>query len=358
MTTLPSPIRTARALLPVATLLALLVSLASCVSYRKFEDTLAARDRLASRVDAQADSLRRLEADRASTSSAKLSVEERNRLLSDELASLRSQYQQLDRANEDLLRRYDRVLAQNEAELTASSSELTRLRGDLSAKELTLAQQERELNAVSKRLDEREADLNRRIAELESDLTRTQGAVAARENELNAKTSEVNQLRAALVEKDLRLNALRDRMRAALTGFSDSDLTVEQRGGRVYVSLSQNLLFASGSKTVGVDGKRALRQLAAALRDNQDVGITVEGHTDTDGTPALNWDLSTGRATTVAQELIAGGVSAQRITAAGRGQYQPVADNTSAAGKARNRRTEIILTPRLGELYELVVGQP
>lgn len=330
--------------------------LTSCVSYRKYEDSLFQQERLSARVNLQADSLDRLEAIRMATTSSKLSLEEQNRLMDQELTSLRRQYTQLERANTDLLARYDRVLAQNQAEIAASSSTLEKLRQELSQKELTLARQESALNELSATLNQKEADLNTRIAELSSDLSSTRRKVALSENELNEKTSEVNQLRAALAAKDAKLNGLRERMQQALTGFSASDLRVEQRGGKVYVSLSQNLLFASGSKTLNSNGTDALGQVAAALRQQPDINITVEGHTDTDGSAALNWNLSTARATTVAQSLIAGGVNPTQVIAAGRGQFQPVADNSTAEGKAQNRRTEIILTPQLGELYELITG--
>lgn len=341
---------------PALLIAACIFTSASCVSYRKYEETLLERDVLSARVNVQADSLSRYVTESQRANESNLSLGERNRLLREELASARTQYTTLERANTDLLARYDRVLAQNQAELTASSTELTRLRSELNQQELALKQKEAELNGVSKQLDAREADLNRRIAVLESDLTSTRSAVAARESEINAKSSEINALRNALAAKDAKINAIRDRVRGALTGFSASDLSVEERGGKVYVSLSQNLLFASGSKAIGAEGKQALRQVAQVLSTSPDIAITVEGHTDTDGTPALNWDLSTARATTVAKELISGGVQPARITAAGKGQYQPVADNGSADGRARNRRTEIVITPRLGELYELVVG--
>ena len=338
------------------TSITLLATLASCVSYRKYEDTLLDRDRLYARVNLQSDSLTRFQDQTRRANESTLSLEERNRLLKDELASARSQYTTLERANTDLLTRYDRVLAQNQAELTASSSEQLRLRSELNQQELALKQKEAELNEVSKQLDQREQDLNRRIATLESDLNSTRTVVAARESELNAKSSEINALRNALAAKDAKLAALRDRVRGALTSFSASDLSVQERAGKIYVSLSQNLLFASGSKQVGQAGREALAQVAKVIAASPDIAITVEGHTDTDGSPSMNWALSTARATSVAQHLIDGGVDPQRLTAAGRGQYQPLADNGSAEGKARNRRTEIILTPQLGELYELVVG--
>jgi chemotaxis protein MotB len=113
-------------------------------------------------------------------------------------------------------------------------------------------------------------------------------------------------------------------------------------------------LFASGSKTINTQGRQAIKQLAGVLNVNPDINITVEGHTDTDGEAAFNWDLSVGRATTIVKELTTNGVAPERVIAAGRGEYFPVAPNTTAQGKAQNRRTEIILTPKLDVLYDLL----
>jgi len=337
-------------------LLLLAATTTHCVSYRKYEDSKAQADRYKAQTKLQADSLSRLSRDQSLLVTNRSTLEERNRLLSEELTSIKAQYAQLERANTDLLMRYDRVLAQNQAELNASSSELTQLRSRLNQRELDLGKKEAELNTLSNELSTRETELNRRISGLESDLSSTREKVAMSENELTKASSEINQLRSALAAKDAKINALRNRVRAALTGFSASDLSVEERGGRVYVSMSQNLLFSSGSSTLNSGGTGALRQVADVLKSTEGVAVTVEGHTDTDGSPAMNWDLSTARATTVAKQLISNGVAPGQITAAGRGQYAPVASNASADSKARNRRTEIILTPELGELYKLVVG--
>jgi len=120
------------------------------------------------------------------------------------------------------------------------------------------------------------------------------------------------------------------------------------------VSMSQQLLFRSGSNKLDREGRRAIRQLAQVLRNNQDIDIIVEGHTDTDGETGENWDLSVLRATTVVKELTDNGVDPRRLTASGRAFYEPVASNNSASGKAQNRRTEIIITPKLEELMDLV----
>jgi len=140
----------------------------------------------------------------------------------------------------------------------------------------------------------------------------------------------------------------------ALTGFQASDLSVAERDGKIYVSLSQDLLFASGSDQIDVKGKDAISKLAGALKGNKDFLINVEGHTDAQGSVDKNWDLSVRRATSVVKILTGAGLDPKVITASGRALYDPLSENESAEGRAKNRRTEIILAPRLNELYQLV----
>jgi chemotaxis protein MotB len=118
--------------------------------------------------------------------------------------------------------------------------------------------------------------------------------------------------------------------------------------------MSQNLLFSSGSEDIDWRGKQALMQVAEALKTNTDFEVVVEGHTDSDGTAARNWDLSVLRATSIVKELTKYGVEPARIVAAGRGFYAPVAPNNTQQGKALNRRSEIILTPKLDDLYRII----
>jgi len=150
------------------------------------------------------------------------------------------------------------------------------------------------------------------------------------------------------------LTGLRSKVNQALLGFTDADLSVSERNGKIYVSLSQNLLFATNSDNIDWKGKKAIRSLADVLKQNPDINITVEGHTDPDGSPAKNWDLSVRRATAVVKILTETNVNAERITASGRSFYYPIASNATAAGKAKNRRTEIILSPRLDQLYKII----
>jgi len=150
------------------------------------------------------------------------------------------------------------------------------------------------------------------------------------------------------------LQSLKNGLNNALRGFSASDLTVVERNGKIYVSMSQNLLFASGSKIIDKRGKDALAKLSEVLVTTPDIDILVEGHTDTDGTADFNWDLSVARGTAVVKELTSHGVDPKRLTAAGRSFFIPVASNDTEDGKAKNRRTEIILSPKLDQLYKLL----
>lgn len=204
---------------------------------------------------------------------------------------------------------------------------------------------------------------------------------------LNSSTSKTEQLNAALRNKQLELerkeNLLKDKERAmadmqaklqrqdsisqalnqlvknALLGFASDELTVEQRGGKVYVSMSDKLLFKSGSAGVETKGQDALKKLGEVLARQHDIDILIEGHTDNVPIKTSlykdNWDLSVARATSIVRLLSdQHKITPTRLTASGKGEYFPVASNDTAEGKARNRRTEIILSPKLDDLFKLI----
>ncbi len=296
--------------------------LTSCVTARKYEDMEAWKNRVQKEyTEAKAS----LDACRAESAQLKERLGEVDRKVTQQttdLAEARQRYDDLDRTNRDLMTRYDRMLSQNQQMLESSSSDKQQLTSQLLLKEQELTRRERELQTL--------------------------------QNDLALRSQRVDELEAAIREKDAKTKAIQDVVKNALLGFSAADLSVTERNGKVYVSLSQNLLFPSGSKVINAAGKDAIGKLARVLKDNGDIAITVEGHTDTDGDAAFNWDLSVGRATSVVKVLTAAGLDPKRITAAGRGQYFPIAPNTTSEGKAQNRRTEIILTPRLDVLYQLI----
>ena len=153
---------------------------------------------------------------------------------------------------------------------------------------------------------------------------------------------------------------LKNAISRALTDFEGKGLTVEQRDGKVYVSMENKLLFSSGSWAVGTEGRKAVQQLGSVLGDNPDIAVLIEGHTDNvpyQGNAQLsgNWDLSTKRATAIVNILRENAsITPGNLTAAGRGEFAPIASNITAEGKAKNRRIEVILTPKLDELSRLL----
>jgi chemotaxis protein MotB len=176
---------------------------------------------------------------------------------------------------------------------------------------------------------------------------------------LKQKETRVNELQAVLNSKDSAVNALKNSLTKALLGYKDQGLSIAVKNGKVYVSMDEKLLFASGSIVVDKKGKEALLEFAKAINSQVDVGIMIEGHTDNvpikAGQIKDNWDLSVLRATSIVRFLTEDGkIDPTRIIASGRGEFLPVAENKSAENRAKNRRTEIILTPKLNELFEIL----
>jgi chemotaxis protein MotB len=206
-----------------------------------------------------------------------------------------------------------------------------------------------ELNASRDNLQRREAEVAEKQRELERLLA-----------EFREKEARVNELQGILDKKESELRTLRDRIMAALTGFTDKGLTVYTKDGKVYVSMDERLLFASGSWQVNAEGQNAIREVAKVLAQNTDINIMVEGHTDNvpfrgRGDARDNLDLSVMRATAITRVLLENrGVSPSRVTSAGRGEWMPIAPNDTPENRARNRRSEIILTPNMSDLMNLI----
>ncbi len=174
------------------------------------------------------------------------------------------------------------------------------------------------------------------------------------------KTLKINEINNILRKREARMNALKQSLADALVGFADKGLSVSVKDGKVYVSLSNKLLFASGSTAIDKNGKDALLGLASVLNTKPDINVLVEGHTDNQAVRqnprfADNWDLSVLRATEVVRFLTDnGGVDPRRITASGHSEFSPVRIGDDPDSRAANRRTEIILTPKLDELLEII----
>jgi len=262
-----------------------------------------------------------------------------------ELEQLSVANRSLEQSYQELLERYNKLVEQSENVLSTSSYEKLGLQEQLSAQQSELDRRARELAVMEYELNQREARLNA----MEYDYNNMEGNLAER-------NQRIMELEAMLASNESTIQLLRNSIDDALVDFDAGDLTVEERNGKLYVSLSQELLFRSGSDNIDTKGRRAIQRLAAVLKQNPEIDVMVEGHTDNVGSAATNWDLSVQRATSVVKVLTGAGVDPERITAAGRGFYDPVATNSTAAGRAKNRRTEIILSPNLDRLYQLMEG--
>lgn len=177
--------------------------------------------------------------------------------------------------------------------------------------------------------------------------------------ELNARQATIQELEAMIETQNQKVQNLLNSVQDALMGFGNEELTVRQKDGKVYVAMSDKLLFESGSAKVDKRGKEALAKLAEVLNKQTDIDVFIEGHTDTKPINTVqfkdNWDLSVIRATSVVRILTKDyKVNPLQIQPTGRGQYMPVADNATAEGRSLNRRTEIIMAPKLDKLMQLL----
>lgn len=308
--------------------LALLILVSSCVSSKKYGE-LESRNADLQRKNRSVND----ELDGFKASNEKMEKEltglktdfeslttERNQLL-EKLTALQKNYESLEKS-------YD-ALEQNSSAAIAENS-----------------RQNRELLA---QLDEKEASLiqeKNRLEKLQKDLA--------------MRSQRIDELESVIAAKDAKMNALKNAVSNALTNFEGKGLSVEQRDGKVYVSMENKLLFSSGSWAVNSEGRKAVQQLGSVLAQNPDIAVLIEGHTDNvpyggSGQLQDNWDLSTKRATSIVQILRENtNIDPQSLTAAGKGEFAPVASNDTEAGKAKNRRIEVILTPKLDEITRVL----
>lgn len=283
-------------------------------------------------------------------------LKKENRELSDEKATLSRSLANAHNELATLQRNYDNLLATRDRlqdELNTTRSSLDNLQASYEALEKNSssaleqnAQRNRELLAQLEAKEQALAAENARLEALRKDMESRSQRIAELENIISAKDAAMNRLKNAISE--------------ALTNFEGKGLTVEQRDGKVYVSMENKLLFESGSWAVGKTGKEAINQLGTVLAQNPDIAVLIEGHTDNvpytgSGQLSGNWDLSTKRATAIVEILMQNpSINPENLTAAGRGEFAPLASNATADGKAKNRRIEIILTPKLDEISKLL----
>jgi chemotaxis protein MotB len=285
-------------------------------------------------------------------------LKKENRFLTDENDELHNANAAFDSVNKALTAELDALKADKaklQADCTATSNNLKTLQDSYAALERN-SNDALETNMAKNR-------------ELLAQLDAKEKAFAAEQDRLNKLNSELasntkrlNELESMIAAKDAAMRKLKDTLSKALNAFEGKGLTVEQKNGKVYVSMENKLLFQTGSWAVGSEGRRAVVEVGKVLAQNPDITVLIEGHTDNDkilgnigGGIESNWDLSTKRATAIVNILAEnGGIRKQNLTAAGRGEFAPILSNDSPEGKAKNRRIEIILTPKLDEISKML----
>ena len=241
---------------------------------------------------------------------------------------LQKDYNATKSSLDNLKASYDALEANSSSAIAANTKKNRELLAQLEAKEQALIAENERLETLKKQLEDR----SQRVAELES----------------------------VIAAKDAAMTNLKNAISKALTDFEGKGLTIEQRNGKVYVSMENKLLFKSGSWAVGTEGRKAVKQLGSVLGENPDIAVLIEGHTDNapfkgSGQLSGNWDLSTKRATAIVKILQENSnINADNLTAAGRGEFAPIASNETSEGKAKNRRIEVILTPKLDEISKIL----
>ena len=293
-------------------------------------------------------------------------------------------YKELDGKYTSLKNDYDFLSTQNEAvinERNSSQNQLDQLQKkydslitDRNALQQELTALHKKYEALNESYSALEQNSSKEIAdniqknrELLAQLEAKELALAAEndrllklEADMQERSQRIAELELLITSKDQAMRDLKNAISSALTAFEGKGLTVEQRNGKVYVSMENKLLFKSGSWAIGSKGRIAIEQLGSVLADNPEIAVLIEGHTDNDpfssgGQIANNWDLSTKRATAIVQILSENAsINPESLTAAGRGEYAPIASNDDTEGKAKNRRIEVILTPKLDEISKLL----
>jgi chemotaxis protein MotB len=285
-------------------------------------------------------------------------LKKENRSLADNNEELQKSKNQLETDNKNLI-----------DELAKTKAERDKLLADYTASQKNLKTLQESYNALEKNSDDAlktNLDKNRELlAKLEAKekaLTAEQARLDKLKNDLEASSNRLSELEQLIATKDANMKKLKESLTKSLKAFDGKGLTVYEKDGKVYVSMENKLLFDTGSWAVNAEGKKAVVEVGKVLAQNTDVMVLIEGHTDNDkilgnigGGIENNWDLSTKRATAIVTILTENkAINKQNLTAAGRGEFAPIATNDNAEGKAKNRRIEIILTPKLDEISKML----
>ena len=281
----------------------------------------------------------------------RLLMDDRNRInermnnLSNENAALKRRLQEL----EEIAKKFETT----DAERVSLQKQLVELQGLM---DRSRRQNIKETGSMSIEIQRTREELQKR----EDDLAAKLRELQQMQDEMEKRNKRLIELETILARKDSTVTALRRKVSDALLGFEGKGLSVHTKNGKVYVSMEDKLLFRSGRYDIEAQGANAIKDLAQLLAQNPEINVLIEGHTDDvayRGTGDLkdNWDLSVKRATSVVRELLKNSqIDARRITAAGRGEFIPLDSAKTADARQKNRRIEIILTPKLDELFEIL----
>ncbi len=304
-------------------------------------------------------------------------VTDKNKVIQEDRDNLLAENEQLTVENREMKSRIDNVEKEKErfkedsirihtrmTELETESAQLERQYADLEAThDALLRGNARETRRLLNELQTTQEDLTtkeRLLKELEANVAAQRQDVNQLQAELEARNARLLEMEEMLYAKDKVLDDLREKVAEALMGFEGQGLTVTRKNGKVYVSLDEKLLFKSGSTVVDPNGVKAIKQLAVVLASNPDINISIEGHTDDvpfrkGASVKDNWDLSVLRATSIVRIILDGsGIEPTRLTVAGRGEFLPVDPAKTPEARRRNRRTEIILSPDLSEVFKIL----
>jgi chemotaxis protein MotB len=285
-------------------------------------------------------------------------LKKENRLIADENEELHKANAQFNEENKMLKAELDKLKADRDklqADCTATTNNLKTLKDSYAALE------KNSNDALESNMN-KNRELLAQLGAKEKALAAEQDRLNKLKNELASNTKRLNELENMIAAKDASMKKLKETLSKALNAFEGKGLTVEQKNGKVYVSMENKLLFQTGSWAVGSEGRKAVVEVGKVLAQNPDITVLIEGHTDNDkilgnigGGIENNWDLSTKRATAIVTILGENnGIRKQNLTAAGRGEYAPLMSNDTPDGKAKNRRIEIILTPKLDEISKML----
>jgi len=319
----------------IAILLAMVALFSGCVAKQKYNELLLKQQRCQ-------DELTFMTSENQSCQDAKKSLNAQVSSLTSEAEQLRAdtlrlyrQIRSLEREYEKAKKEYDELL-QNFADISSNNQNT--------------------INELLGNLDKSKDELTVK----EKMLAMQQDSLAKSRAELAVKEQRINEMQTILAQKDAEVKALKEKVSNALKGFEGSGLNVHEKDGKVYVSMDDKLLFASGSWTINENGLKAIQNLAKVLENEPEIAVLIEGHTDNvpyrgSGQIKDNWDLSVMRATSVVRALLqSGNIAPTRLSASGRSEYLPLDENNTPEARAKNRRTEIILTPNLDQLFQLI----